>query len=268
MKLLGLQIKLTKTQVGLNFYNMKTGTMLFHQGWTDIINCLPLINFFSKKFDKINFIVRDDSKPIIDYYLSQFSNVESCYYNKFDLDNRLGEITQKYNDTEILYFGIHDAFRKNEYVNSFLNSQPDVFFVKKFYTVYNIDYSNRVSSFELTRNIELEENLYNNFITTSGNDYLLYHEDVSRDIILDKTNFNPNCKWVDLDKTTYTFFDYIKILENSKEIHLIDSVWAAIIYLLDSKYRLFKNIPIRVHCLRGYKPMFLEPVKLQNWEVL
>ena len=247
---------------------MKTGTMLFHQGWTDIINCLPLVNFFSKDFEKINLIVRDDSKPIIDYYLSQFSNVESCYYNKVELDNILGEITQKYNDTEILYFGVHDTFRKNKYVNSFLNSKPNDFFVKKFYTVYDIEYSNRVSSFEIKRDIDLEEKLYNDFILTNGNDYILYHEDADRNIILDKTKFNSNYKWVDLNKSTYTFFDYIKVLENSKEIHLIDSVWAAIIYLLDSRYGLFSHIPIRVDCLRGYKPMFLEPIKLDNWVVV
>jgi hypothetical protein len=247
---------------------MKTGTMLFHQGWTDIINCLPLVNFFSKDFEKINLIVRDDAKPIIDYYLSQFSNVESCYYNKFDIDNHLGEIYQKYNETEILFFGVHDAFRRNNYVNSFLNSKPNDFFVEKFYTVYDIDYLNRINYFNLNRNIELEEKLYNDFISTHGNDYVLYHEDAGRDIILDKNNFNSNYKWIDLDKTTYTFFDYIKILENSKEIHLIDSVWAAIVYLLDSRYGLFKHIPIRVNCLRGYKPMFLEPIKLDNWEVI
>jgi len=247
---------------------MKIGTILFHQGWTDIINCLPLVNIFSKEFEKINLIVREDSKPIIDYYLSQFSNVKGCYYDKFELDNRLGEIVQKYNETEILFFGIHDEFRKNKYINLFLNSKPDEFFVKKFYTVYDIEYSNRVTSFELKRDFNLEEKLYNNFISEHGNDYVLYHDDVERNIILDKTNFNSNYKWVDLDKTTYTFFDYVKILENSKEIHLIDSVWAAIIYLLDSKYGLFKHIPIRVNCLRGYKPMFLEPIKLDNWEVI
>lgn len=247
---------------------MKTGTMLFHQGWTDIINCLPLVNFFSKDFEKINLIVRDDAKPIIDYYLSQFSNVESCYYNKFDIDNHLGEIYQKYSETEILFFGVHDAFRRNNYVNLFLNSKPNDFFVEKFYTVYDIDYLNRINYFNLNRNIELEEKLYNDFISTHGNDYVLYHEDAGRDIILDKNNFNSNYRWIDLDKTTYTFFDYIKILENSKEIHLIDSVWAAIVYLLDSRYGLFKHIPIRVNCLRGYKPMFLEPIKLDNWEVI
>ena len=63
------------------------------------------------------------------------------------------------------------------------------------------------------------------------------------------------------------FFDYIKVLENAKSIHLIDSVWAAICYLLDAKYTLLKNIDVNVHCLRGYEEMFIEPKKLPNWKI-
>ena len=247
---------------------MKTGTLLFHQGWTDIINCLPLINYYQKEYDSINFIVREDAQPIIDYYILQFTNVVPCYYKKFDLDNHLGEIYQKYKETDILFFGIHDSLRKNEFVNSFLSTKPESFFVEKFYTVYGIDYINRINSFELKRNTELEQNLFESFLDKHGNDYILYHEDVERDIKINKPEVNSNLKWIDLDKMSYTFFDYIKVLENAKEIHLIDSVWAAIIYLLDAKYNLFKNIPIKVHCLRGYQQMFTEPMKLDNWEVL
>ena len=36
-------------------------------------------------------------------------------------------------------------------------------------------------------------------------------------------------------------FDYIKIIENAQEIHLLDSVWGTLIYQLDAKYNLFKK---------------------------
>ena len=78
-------------------------------------------------------------------------------------------------------------------------------------------------------------------------------------------NCVKDSKFVDLNKATNTFFDYIKILENSKEIHLLDSVWGVFVYQIDAKYGLFKNIPITTHCLRGYIPMFTEPIKLNNW---
>ena len=64
------------------------------------------------------------------------------------------------------------------------------------------------------------------------------------------------------------FFDMIKVLENSIEIHLLDSVWGAFVYLLDAKYRLFKNKKIFLYAKRGYKSMFEEPVKLNNWIIV
>lgn len=256
------------TLVGLNSCNMNNGTMLFHQGWTDIINCLPLINFHEKKYEKINLIVREDSKPIIDFYISQFENVFPIYIDKFRLDNQLHLIVPNFKDTDILFFGLHDGYRNKSYVNQFLNSKPNTFFVEKFYTCYDIDYINRVESFEIKRDFNNENKMYDEFVSKHGTNYILYHEDFGRNIILNKSEFNKNYKSVNLDKISYVFFDFIKILENAKEIHLIDSVWSAIVYLLDSKYKLFKNIPIKVNCLREYKQMFTEPIKLDNWEII
>lgn len=247
---------------------MNEGTILFHQGWTDIINCLPLINFHQKKYDKLNLIIREDSKPIIDFYLSQFENVIPIYVNKNMIDNHLHLIVPNYKNTDILFFGLHDGYRNKSYVNQFLNSKPNTFFVEKFYTCYNIEYIHRVTSFEINRDYTLESETYNKFVSEHGEEYVLYHEDLERNIILDKSNFIENYNSINLDKTSYVFFDFIKILQNAKEIHLLDSVWSAIVYLLDSKYKLFENIPIKVHCMRGYKEMYLEPVRLENWQVI
>jgi hypothetical protein len=246
---------------------MKIGTILFHQGWTDIINCLPLINLFSLQYDKINLIIRKDSKSIIDFYVSQFNNVEIIYTEKYELDNNLHLIVPQYEDTELLFFGVHDAYRKNNYINSFRGTNGEDFFVKKFYTCYGIDYINRINSFDIVRNFNLEDKIYEDFKLKNGEDYVLYHEDTNRDIFLNKENFNKNYNSIDLNGISDVFFDYIKVLENAKEIHLFDSVWASVIYLLDSKYGLFKHIPIYVNCLRGYNLMFTEPIKLNNWFV-
>lgn len=246
---------------------MKTGTILFHQGWTDIINCLSLINIFASQYEKINLIIRKDSQPIIDFYVSQFSNVNTHYIEKYELDNNLHTIVPKFDETNLLFFGVHDAYRKNEYINSFRSTHGSDFFVKKFYTVYGINYIERVNSFNLNRNLELEDTTYKDFISKNGENYILYHEDTDRDIFIGKENFNEINKIINLNGISDVFFDYIKILENSKEIHLFDSVWASVIYLIDAKYGLFKHIPIYVNCLRGYQDMFTEPIKLENWIV-
>ena len=39
----------------------------------------------------------------------------------------------------------------------------------------------------------------------------------------------------------------IKVLENAKEIHLIESTYSIAIYLLQKKYNMFENIPIYFH---------------------
>jgi len=71
-----------------------------------------------------------------------------------------------------------------------------------------------------------------------------------------------------LNNITEIFFDMIKVLENSIEIHLIDSVWGALIYLLDAKHNLFKNKNIYLYAFRKHHKMFTEPVKLKNWKII
>lgn len=248
-----------------DYYYKETGTMLFHQGFTDIVNCLPLINIFSKKFKKINLIMRDDFKEIVDFYLKQFSNVEACYHEKFKIDNHLSQVISLYSENStMLIFGMYDGYRTHEYINAYGGAPANMFFVESFYTPYDIDYSNRVSMFEFDRDLNLEESTYSKFVEEHGNDYVLYHG-LNDGVISSIKDKHPTSKFVDLDKTTNTFFDYIKILENSKEIHLLDSVWGAFVYQIDAKYGLFKNIPITSHCLRGFTTMFTEPIKLNNW---
>ncbi len=131
-----------------DYFYQETGTMLFHQGFTDIVNCLPLINIFSKKFKKINLIMRDDFKEIVDFYLNQFSNVEACYHEKFKIDNHLSQVISLYSENStMLIFGMYDGYRTHEYINAYGGAPANMFFVESFYTPYDVDYSNRVSMF-------------------------------------------------------------------------------------------------------------------------
>ena len=64
------------------------------------------------------------------------------------------------------------------------------------------------------------------------------------------------------------FFDFIKVIQNAREVHLIDSIWGALYYQIDSKYGLFSDKEINLHAMRGYKQMFENPVKLKNWNII
>lgn len=239
--------------------------ILFHQGWTDIINCLPLINYNSSIYEEIYLFIRDDSQPMIDFYCRNLKNIKIIYEKKENIDYNLIKILNNFSENENVFFGIFDTFNlKNN--NSFLSNRFDFFFVQKFYECYNIPYMTRVDSFDFERDLEIEEKKFNEFVKKNGEDYILIHEDRDRNLLISVENTNKY-NIVNIDKITDIFFDYIKILQNAKEIILIDSVWAALVYLLDAKYKLFENIPIKVKCSRGYQEMFRKPIKLENWQI-
>lgn len=244
------------------------GILYFHQGWTDIINCLGLINYYCNKYDKIYLIMREDGKELIDFYSKNINNLQILYEEKQNIDeNGIQFVINKYRheyidlqNFDFLANGGHDIVRKDSYQNKF--RLIDNCFVKGFYESYDIPYIERINSFNILRNYDLEEEIYNTFIKKNGNEYILYHE------IIDV--YDTNKKIINLNQISHIYFDYIKVLENSIEIHLLDSSWGALCYLLDAKYKLFqnKNTAIYLYAKRGYSQMFIEPFKLDNWNII
>ena len=242
----------------------KNGILYFHQGWTDIINCLALINYYCKLYDKIYLIMREDAKQMVDFYTKDLKNLEIFYEEKININkNGILFVINKYKNLDIqnidfLGIGCHDHLRNDKYKNIFAKTSG--FFVNIFYTSYDIPYITRINNFTFNRNIKLEENKYNEFINKYGKEYILYHETIEK--------YDKNKKIVNLNGISNIFFDMIKVLENAIEIHLLDSVWGAFIYQLDAKYKLFRNKKIILYAKRGYQVMFLSPVKLDNWIII
>ena len=162
-----------------------------------------------------------------------------------------------FSNLDYLFHGFRDIYRKDIYINKFL--QNNMFFLKSFYECYDILYITRINFFEFERDYDLENNIYNEFINLYGTQYILHHE--INEIINNENEIN----YINLNGISDIFFDYIKVLENAKEIHLLDSVWGAFIYLLDCKYKLFYNKKIYLYAKRYYAQMFIEPIKLDNW---
>lgn len=262
--------------IKLNFNNSSNKSdnaiLYFHQGWTDIFNSLALINYYCNIYKHIFLVIREDSKKIIDFYTKNL-NVTNCYFDKNNLDNlnlvhNLEKKIKNINTMDYLGIGLLDNYRNDTYDNIFYKYK--CYFVKKFYIPYNIPYITRINNFIFNRNLELENQKYNDFVNTHGDKFILIHQDRPRNILIEQfiDNNNNNYKIINLNNTTEIFFDMIKILEKSIEIHLIDSVWGAFIYLLDAKYNLFKNKNIYLYPLRGHTEMFIDPIKLKNWKIV
>lgn len=256
---------------------MNKGYLYFHQGWTDIMCQLSLIDYYLMKYDELKLIMRSDSKSLVDFYIKNKNVVVN--YIVTDNGREINNIHLQHLDSEydILFHGQHDIHRRDLYKNSCRGENPKgySFFIEAFYGCYDIDYTQRLQSFNIDRDIEEEENKYRDFIKKNGEKYILYHDDdnnhihgshhISTKIKFD--NIKDGYKYINLNKSTDVFFDYIKIIQNSEEIHLVDSIWAAFCYQMDGKYQIFKDKIIYLYPMRGHDRMFTYPTKLENWVI-
>jgi len=268
---------------------MKRGFLHFHQGWTDIVNCLSLIKWYSDIYDELVVLNREDSKKIVDFFCVGLKNVRPIYLSKYLLDeesngrlhiidylkhNRIIEIE----NYDLLIHGFPDHYRNDQYKSIFPRLFNNFHFVEGFYVSYDIPYSTRINFFDFTRNYSDENKEYSDFVGKYGYDYILYHEDPTRNMgyplpIVKGENY------VNLNGNLDNVFSYIKILENAKHLHLIDSVWASFCYLLDSKYSILRNTEISLYplinrpggCLNyipNIRPTNLYPKDLKNWKII
>jgi hypothetical protein len=253
---------------------MKKGIIWFHQGWTDIVCQLPLINWYLQFYDHLKVIIRDDARNFVDFYVKDLENVEVVYIptdNGRHLNTNHLNIDTNY---DILFHGEHDVYRRDNYRYSYFRGNEQYFFIESFYACYNIPYTTRVDLFSFNRDIDLEERVYNDFINKYGDKYVLYHDDQFNSNYthiptkIDFGNKLDDHNYVNLNKISNNFFDFIKIIQNAKEVHLIDSIWGSLYYQIDSKYGLFSDKKINLHAMRGYKQMFENPVKLKNWNII
>lgn len=242
---------------------MKKCFIIPHQGFGDLFNSIGIINYYSNDYDLVHVLLLDNSRISI-YKEIYFNNKkiipiipEFCDYNNtthpntclicMTNGNKLNcpRITIKkcqyinYNlyDGDIIKIGSFDNFNKwIEFKNK------DFSFAHAFYSYNNLDTNIRFDYFKLYNNEILENNIYNEFIKKYGSEYILVHEDTKRKLFIDKNRIlDNNLPIINLDNISTNFVEYIKVIKNAKEIHLIDSSWSVLIYLLSFKHI---NIPI------------------------
>lgn len=293
-----IQIKINLIDGIIDRTYIKKGILYFNQGFTDIFNCLSLINYYTEKYNYIFLFMRDDMKDFIDYYTKNIDNIKIIYiplnlhleyfnsivYNNIDISINNSElqylnIQSNINDLDKIYIGQMDKFNNN-YPNIW-NNKIDCYsdFIKLFYESQNLDYKIKNNYFNFNRDYELENVKYNEFINKYGDNYILYHSD-EKTILLEEhikykyENMERDCcglmRWnpINIDNISIIFYDYIKVLQNSKEIHIYDGSWSIFIYLLDFKYKLFENIKIYYYPLKHNIIFFINNPLLENWKII
>lgn len=237
--------------------------ILIHQGYADLFNSIGLINYFSEKYKNIFVFVQDISrKNILDEIFYNKNEVKILIPNFVDFGKSNQPNTCLNCMVDGNYICPRDTSKKCIYINfneyngdiikigSFNNFSKWIDFLKQqksfahaFYTYQGINEEIRLNKFLLYNDENKINDSYNKFIEKYGSDYVLIHEDNERNFNINRNKIiNNNLPIINLNLITNIFVDYLLILKNSKEIHLIDSSWSVLIYLLSKDY--LKNIPI------------------------
>lgn len=192
--------------------------ILGHIGLGDQILCNGLIRHYSAKCDVLYLPVKYHNLYNVSDMLKDIKNIN--YLNVSDDNQMLNylSITKNMVD-EVISIGI---FGKNFMRNT-------KYFDESFYNQANIDYEIRWNKFNYINNLDKQ----NSLLKQISKEYIFIHDDESRNLkitnnIDDSLNiFKPKHKLGDNDN--YTIFDYIKVIENAKEIHCMDSSFACLI---------------------------------------
>lgn len=266
---------------------MKRGILFFHQCWTDLIVQLSLIDYYLSIYESLTVILRPSAKPIYEFYLKDKPNLIKIYHDTAEstkINAKYLHTTFNPKEYDYLLHGWSDHLRIDSYQNAFKKSINNSYMhnVKKFYELYGIDFLNQIEYFQFSRDIKKEDEFYNTFLNTYNikNSYILYHNNKLNDSTI-KFDILPNVNYINLDGNALDIFFTIKVLQNAKEIYLIDSVWASFCYLIDAKYQLLKNIPIYLYpfSVKGRwggllkditysNELKLQPVNLLNWTIV
>ena len=250
---------------------MKTGILYFNQGWTDIVNCLPLVTYYSKRYSRVILPVRDGALDFVGYYCRFKNNVECIGFEKQSFESNFVESINRIlneksvEEIDFLFHGCSDIYRSDDRRCKFMTS-PNLHFVSSFYQDYGIPFEQRIENFDLTRDSNIEDEFFESFTRKYGSEYVLVHDSLEMPI---------NVQGVRLGEITSNPFISSKVLQNAQEIHLIDSFWASICYHLDMKFSLLQSVKVSIYPFKSRGGSLFdrtrgvsEPIMPASWRVV
>jgi hypothetical protein len=222
-----------------------------NQGYTDIICCIGLIFYNLEKYKNVTVLLRSDVENMFRFI---FRNIKCNFiFKPFDEvhPNNVKPLLNKLkNKFSLLIYGPSSGYH-NKY-EPICNAN----FFYTCYCKYPISNKNAYLYFNIERDHKLEDKIYKKHIKKYGKDYIIINDDLNRNKnesralssgINNKYFINKDLPVFNINNSSKVVFDMIKIIENAKEIHLTSTFWSLIIYYLQLKFDLFKDIKIFLH---------------------
>jgi len=133
-----------------------------------------------------------------------------------------------------------------------------------FFDQVGLKFERKWSDFYIPRNLLKEKEIYNMFNPT-GEPYIFLHEDVERDFIINRELFtSPDIRIISPDMSvTDNIFDYITLMEQAEEIHVIESCFMFLFDLAIKK----TQVNINTHRYTRVLPDWELPTNRLTWNI-
>lgn len=211
-----------------------------HLGLGDHIICNGMVRHFCKKYDNV----------VIFAYTRYYENVNYMYR---DLDNL--EIFDFDREEDAVMFVESNATVKNNLIKpgfEKLDSCLDTMtFDEAFYHLAGLDFQIRFDEFYIERDMDRENEVCKT-LNPDGEKYIFVLDDPDRGYNIDMEKVTNEYKII---RNDYQFgmFDYIKLLENAEEIHMMQTGFLDLVnsYKMDKpkiyRHNYVRNYPAAIH---------------------
>ena len=223
------------------------GHVLTHLGLGDQITCNGLIREIYKRHPKLYVYSK----------LKYFYTIEFMYR---DLENLtvfpMEEIGAKsFTD----YHKIKNFYRLGLFIQNCTVEQG-------FYSLAGVEFGKKWNSFHVQRDPERENSLFNSYGLTPY-EYIFLHDDYDRRQIIDTGLIrNKNLRVIRANPDhTDNIFDYCKIIELAKEVHVIESCF---MFMIDLVFKNIFSLNNNLFIHRYTKPIqpWEYPTNILNWK--
>jgi hypothetical protein len=196
---------------------MRNGFLLHHLGLGDHIICNGLVRDIYEKYDVLNFPVKGHN---LNNVKAMFSDLENINFITVKDDSEMLEHWKKFKSIfEFIRLG---CFEQTNFI------RPGESFCQSFYRQAGVPYERRWEKFHVPHNEEAE----NALAASIEGEFVFAHDDLSRNYKI-KDNYLTNNVYRPKHtlglETSFTIFDYRKLLSNASQIHCMDSSFAAMI---------------------------------------
>jgi hypothetical protein len=273
-----------------------------YYGYGDWISVNGMVRFLSSKYNKVILVIdsgdidfvrnlyKDDSAVEVLYYSdiqeSEFSSNDylnlqiwdQVQENKKNFFNRFNRIGDLFN------FNVSNVddvcYERLEFPHNFRVGCEDILEnnASAFYVAAGIPKEYRLDNFYYKRDCGSEDEFFAKL--NLPKDYVVIC-DYGTNLINKNYIQNKDFYLLNINNISEKYFDIIKVIENAKEVHLIENSIALLIYHLQYK-NLMKNVQINIHTYARkenvrtctsrqnsniYLDMFIFP-KLDNWDFI